>query len=249
MLRLVVALVASVASQRRISGGGDAEAFRYQWMANINLDGRHYCGGVFLSPSALITAAHCSDNPRGAYAVEFHRHNISAPAAGEAAQSSRVADIVVHPAYRGKTAPNDIAVWKLASPIQGPFETVQLDAADRSAKEGLAVVALGWGKSSPGGEFSQALQQVTLPVVDFSRCGLVWLLRGPSLDRDLQFCAGGQGGEDVCLGDSGGPLFRLEGATPVLLGLTSFGQPCANRGVPSVFTKVASFRDFIQQSL
>ncbi|KAJ9082583.1 hypothetical protein DSO57_1003353 [Entomophthora muscae] len=245
---LWLVLIASAASQKGITGGSDAVPFHYPWMANINFDEKHFCGGVFLSPSALMTAAHCSSKPRGAYSVEFRRYNISAPAASESVQTFQVSKIVVHPEYRGTMAPNDIAIWKLASSIQGPFETIQIGTEDDASKVGSTAIALGWGRSHPNGEFSKALQQVTVPITDFDICSLVWLMRGPSLDKKVQLCAGGQNGKGVCLGDSGGPLFKLQGNTPILLGLTSYGKPCAWQGIPSVFTKVASFSDFIKEN-
>ncbi len=49
------------------------------------------------------------------------------------------------------------------------------------------------------------------------------------------------------LGDSGGPLFTV-GANGkyVVHGLTSWGEGCARKGKPGVYTRVASFAPWIQ---
>ncbi|XP_049957769.1 mite allergen Eur m 3-like [Schistocerca serialis cubense] len=46
-------------------------------------------------------------------------------------------------------------------------------------------------------------------------------------------------------GDSGGPLF----VDDVLVGLTSFSYGCARRNFPAVFTRVASYVDWIMQHI
>jgi len=47
-------------------------------------------------------------------------------------------------------------------------------------------------------------------------------------------------------GDSGGPLVQYEGRIPVQIGIVSWGvYPCGIARVPSVYTRVASFVDWI----
>lgn len=56
-------------------------------------------------------------------------------------------------------------------------------------------------------------------------------------------CAGEtNGGRDVCIGDSGGPLIV---DSDVLVGTVSYGRPCALPDSPTVYGNVAYMRDFI----
>jgi secreted trypsin-like serine protease len=54
-----------------------------------------------------------------------------------------------------------------------------------------------------------------------------------------------------CYGDSGGPLMIL-GRDPkryIQVGIVSWGDRCGRAGTPNVYTRVASFADWINQSM
>jgi secreted trypsin-like serine protease len=70
-------------------------------------------------------------------------------------------------------------------------------------------------------------------------------------------CAGVQSGaRDTCYGDSGGPLLAKRGDSYVQLGIVSWGEgpadaevKCGHADVYGVYSRVASFRDWIQSHL
>ncbi|KAI9290944.1 trypsin-domain-containing protein [Neoconidiobolus thromboides FSU 785] len=69
------------------------------------------------------------------------------------------------------------------------------------------------------------------------------------LDTKTQFCAAyPEGGKDSFQGDSGGPIFTEEGTTPILVGIVSWGEGCALKGKPGVYTRASTVTDFINRN-
>lgn len=74
---------------------------------------------------------------------------------------------------------------------------------------------------------------------------------------DNMLCAGVKaGGRDSCYGDSGGPLVALIDGKPTQLGIVSWGEgpseaeiKCGHEDVYGVYSRVASFKDWIQSHL
>ncbi len=112
---------------------------------------------------------------------------------------------------------------------------------------GTVCEATGWGVTEEGGMFLAAnLQKVSLPVVEDGLCYEYF----QGLMRDNMLCAGEEG-RDTCSGDSGGPLVCPLGheRSPVLTGVTSWGQGCGRPDKPGVYTEVAHFIEWIQQTV
>ncbi|CAG2179734.1 unnamed protein product, partial [Oppiella nova] len=87
--------------------------------------------------------------------------------------------------------------------------------------------------------------KVSEPIYDITYCSL----KMRDINKDSNICAGGspQGGTSTCKGDSGGPLqCRSNDGKWYQIGITSWGEPCAHKRVPDVFTRVAYFRDWIE---
>lgn len=53
---------------------------------------------------------------------------------------------------------------------------------------------------------------------------------------------------DACQGDSGGPLVCESDRHMTLVGIISWGIGCGQKDVPGVYTKVANYLDWIQDT-
>ncbi|CAF1565947.1 unnamed protein product, partial [Adineta steineri] len=109
------------------------------------------------------------------------------------------------------------------------------------------VVAVGWGSLRENGSLPLYLQQVTLQTVDYraSTCSKRVLN-----DPRRRLCAGvSGGGKDTCQGDSGGPLMMFTTSNQwELVGVTSTGYGCAKAQAMGVYTRVAYYQSWINQT-
>ncbi len=237
--------------------GGRPVAENHPWLVQIT-DGPNasqgYCGGVLIAKRVVLTAAHC---------VEPQYINTMYVALGFADgvnlhlnKPVKVHSVVVHPGYAPKgddPGPNDIALLYLNDYNERSFERPV--APIRFQRGGASVEmlakygrAFGLGNtSSLGWLYDGVVREVDLPIINISHCSERYTNIGSS-----QICAGDmeRGGVDTCQGDSGGPLlFRDSDGAWTLAGLVSFGIGCAQKAYPGVYTRVASFERWIDESV
>jgi len=118
------------------------------------------------------------------------------------------------------------------------------------------VAAYGWGTTlpNPNGWPSVILIKVDLDFVPLNVCGATpgYTGIGPKV-----VCASGDG-RDTCTGDSGGPLVLEDyrrGDPPndnrrqTLVGIVSWGDGCAQKGKPGVYTRVTAYLDWIARAM
>jgi secreted trypsin-like serine protease len=110
---------------------------------------------------------------------------------------------------------------------------------------GSPVEISGWGSTSKcnvncNGPTSDSLMAAQVHVIADSTCGSP-LVYGSDFDSQTMVCAGEpSGGVDTCAGDSGGPLEApLGGGVYRLVGITGWGEGCAQANKPGVYTRVA----------
>jgi secreted trypsin-like serine protease len=135
---------------------------------------------------------------------------------------------------------------KLKNPAKG--KVIPLSAKGHSVPVGQPLEVTGWGITEKG-ETSDRLCKTTVPYIDTAKCNQPESYGGGI--RPGMLCAGYLKGEkkDSCGGDSGGPLVWRSPDGPILIGVVSFGEECAKDNKPGVYTRVSSYRDWIEQVL
>ncbi|AIS01261.1 S1 family peptidase [Streptomyces glaucescens] len=225
------------AAPQPIVGGTTTTTGAYPFMMQItDASQDQFCGGTLVSPTKVVTAAHCmvGETPSGVRVVGGRTY-----LNGTNGTVARVSRIWIHPNYTTATRGEDVAVLTLSTAM--PYTTAKyVSSTDTSVyAAGTTARVLGWGTTSSGGSSSNQLRTATVPIVSDTSCGGSY---GSDYVKSEMVCAGySSGGVDTCQGDSGGPL--LVGG--VLAGITSWGEGCAQAGYPGVYTRLATFSSLV----
>uniref|UniRef100_A0A1I8NLI1 Peptidase S1 domain-containing protein n=1 Tax=Stomoxys calcitrans TaxID=35570 RepID=A0A1I8NLI1_STOCA len=224
----------SLPLRARILGGSDAAEGQFPHQVSIRIGETHICGGSIISPSYILTAAHCAyagEEPIDPSYLSIRAGSIYVNRGG---QEANVSEITVHPSYNEND--NDIALMKLAAPLQMNENVRAIELATEEPPVGSFVTTSGWGRLSQDGAQPEILQYFAMLGLPNAECK-TWL---PRLS-DNTICLVHFNGQGVCRGDSGGPAVydgKLVGVTNSVLGV------CGRFG-PDVFSSVAHHRDWV----
>lgn len=252
---------------KSVIGGSGAAPGAFPSTVSIKLGGG-LCTGSVVSPTTVVTAAHCLR--KTPVSQIFVRANATSSFAG--GEVIGVTAAVPHPEFRlgfnGIT--NDVAILKLATPTTATpiaLPTVEEDAAVTPPGATLAIA--GFGRSNPNlNKPARVGTLLTAPAFARTAC------KGSSyrsFTTATMVCASGPAfltatsgrkkravQRATCFGDSGGPLIANTATGPRLIGVTSYGGiypsnfsfvACGLKGFPDVYTRVSAFLPFIQPYL
>ncbi|MFD5543123.1 trypsin-like serine protease [Streptomyces sp. NPDC127079] len=251
----------------KIIGGGTTTISAAPWMAQLWYDDTKgtpddtsddvafFCGGSVISPTKILTAAHCVKGFKWSTTRSVVITGTAALPTTNSDGSDNLHGGTVsgvlrqwnHPSYTVSShgvPNNDIAVLTLAAPVKAtPIRmTTNTDTASYTGTAAKTAKVYGWGRtSSTSDEISPTLKTATLPIQSDTTCTGGY---GSYYVKGHMVCAGkpatgtDTGTTTACNGDSGGPL--VVGGR--IVGVVSWGvKKCVAKGAYSVFSKVSTY--------
>ena len=243
----VVAACVSVAPAGAVVGGEKVAPQDVPWFVFVGP-----CGGTLVAPDRVLTAGHCV---KGQTADELGQTRVN----GELRDITRVA---MHPDWRRTNGPStpadDVALVELSAPVTGVAPVALGDSMEPARIIGAGrPFAPGTGHSEAETYSNGGLRQATLRQLGDGECAKAFRNNRPGtgerFDGARMRCAVDVDGREPlssgCFGDSGGPLVVGTNASPVLVGVVSWGgDRCGADHSPSVFADVDRYRTFITDS-
>ncbi|KAA0714702.1 Suppressor of tumorigenicity 14 protein -like protein [Triplophysa tibetana] len=235
----------------RIVGGQDAVEGEFPWLVSLHIKKQgHVCGGSIINERWLVTAAHCVQDD---VKFKFSQPGLWEAYLGLHTQKSKhtatlrdIKQVIAHKSYNSFTFDYDIAVMELESPVtySETIRPICLPSATEDFPAGSLVTISGWGAEREGGHGATVLKKASVRIINGTVCNK--LINNQKTSR--MTCAGLlEGGVDACQGDSGGPMILPINDRMYLAGVVSWGDGCARKNKPGLYTTVPKFRGWIKE--
>ncbi|XP_047458048.1 granzyme B-like [Mugil cephalus] len=241
ILYVLLMVTLAGASESGIVGGKVTKPHSRPYMASLQYQGKHSCGGILIREDFVLTAAHCQDSQT--MTVVLGAHDVTKKEKSQ--QHIKVAKYYPYQKFDG-TIDYDIMLLKLENnaTLNKYVKTIGLPKKNGKIPAKIKCVVAGWGKTGPNESASPVLKEATETIQFPSECNKIWQKYFTSA-RMICTTFGKKGG--VCQGDSGGPIL----CNNKVQGLTAFTRinECDNPKYPHVFTKVNFYSAWINETM
>ena len=260
----------------RIIGGKEVTNNTYPFMvAMIKADeeviNSFSCGASLISPTLVLTAAHCLSGFPSVDELEIFIGGTSLANEGQG-RRIKLKNILVDKMFFEKAMAfdfdtavieghGDIAILELAESVDNisPIKIITADmfeglTAEVVTGELINLTVMGWGNRDSSGDvdnsdYPKKLHEVVVPLYDNDQCLNDYKAKyGESHEfQGLSFCAGfSEGKKDACQGDSGGPIVYSKHNEWYQVGVVSGGYGCAQQNAPGIYASIHQYQSIDQ---
>ncbi|MBN3298270.1 GRAB protein, partial [Amia calva] len=155
-----------------IIGGKEAQPHSRPYMASLQIDGHHVCGGFLVRQDFVLTAAHCYKNRPLTVLLGAHNINISE----KSQQRIEVKKYYKNPLHSLNINDFDIMLLKLKNHaiLNRNVQVLALPTAEIDIPAKTMCFTAGWGIRQPNGKPDKVLREVSLAVQSNKECKKAW---------------------------------------------------------------------------
>lgn len=270
ILMIVIACALSVTnsfaeiSSPSVIGGKNSAPDARSWMVALvykqpNGANPQFCGGTLISPTVVLTAAHCVKYKFiNEFQVLGETQNLRS-----GGKRADIDQVIIHPGYNSGNNDNDIAILKIKNPLN-KIKSSYVDISNANNIQSSNLIVAGWGQTQETDSSRPAnLQEAIVPLIDKDVCRNAYKKISKEITDNMICASSLEGGKDACGGDSGGPLFYEKenkttldklislsnGPSIIQVGIVSWGVGCADKNFYGIYTDVSKYTGWIKKYL